>query len=108
MLSERRSDCRFLHALCCRNEWWVPGKLVEVRKRLSDVWRSPGGSRDVLLLDIALDNYFRCCYEGTCMLLKCIWQRSTAAHLCGLRLASYYKGLGVVVLQVEACLSAHL
>jgi alpha-glucan,water dikinase len=38
----------------------VPGKIVEVRKRLADVWRSPGGSRDVLLLDIALDNYFRC------------------------------------------------
>jgi alpha-glucan,water dikinase len=48
-----------------RNEWWVPGKLVEVRKRLSDVWRSPGGSRDVLLLDIALDNYFRTCIERT-------------------------------------------
>jgi hypothetical protein len=44
----------------CRNEWWVPGKIVEVRKRLAGVWRAPGGSRDVLLLDIALDNYFRC------------------------------------------------
>lgn len=38
----------------------MPGKIVEVRKRLAGVWRAPGGSRDVLLLDIALDNYFRC------------------------------------------------
>ncbi|KAF8071284.1 R1 [Scenedesmus sp. PABB004] len=48
-----------------RNEWWVPGKIVEVRKRLADVWRGPGGSRDVLLLDIALDNYFRTLIERT-------------------------------------------
>uniref|UniRef100_A0A383WLS7 Uncharacterized protein n=1 Tax=Tetradesmus obliquus TaxID=3088 RepID=A0A383WLS7_TETOB len=48
-----------------RNEWWVPGKIVEVRKRLAGVWRAPGGSRDVLLLDIALDNYFRTMIERT-------------------------------------------
>ncbi|KAF6251712.1 glutathione synthetase ATP-binding domain-like protein [Scenedesmus sp. NREL 46B-D3] len=48
-----------------RNEWWVPGKIVEVRKRLGGVWRAPGGSRDVLLLDIALDNYFRTMVERT-------------------------------------------
>eukprot|EP00882_Tetradesmus_deserticola_P000936 GHRQ01001016.1.p1 GENE.GHRQ01001016.1~~GHRQ01001016.1.p1 ORF type:complete len:749 (+),score=345.34 GHRQ01001016.1:55-2301(+) len=48
-----------------RNEWWVPGKIVEVRKRLAGVWRAPGGSRDVLLLDIALDNYFRTMVERT-------------------------------------------
>ncbi len=97
-----------------RNEWWVPGKIVEIRRRLEHVWRvrfphraavyalltetpgplcggkmllcgraaaqrpgfedtcwlilssysilalvQNGASRDVLLLDIALDNWFR-------------------------------------------------
>lgn len=44
---------------CRRNEWWVPGKILDIRRRLDGTWRSPGVSRDVLLLDIALDNYFR-------------------------------------------------
>ncbi|KAL3153549.1 Phosphoglucan, water dikinase, chloroplastic [Trebouxia sp. C0009 RCD-2024] len=48
-----------------RNEWWVPGKLVELRQRLEAYWRAEGASRDVLLLDIALDNYFRLCIERT-------------------------------------------
>lgn len=47
-----------------RHEWWVPGKIVEIRHRLADNWRS-SGNRDVLLLDIALDNYFRTCIERT-------------------------------------------
>lgn len=46
------------HALSYRNEWWVPGKILEIRHRLADNWRT-SGNRDVLLLDIALDNYFR-------------------------------------------------
>jgi alpha-glucan,water dikinase len=37
----------------------VPGKILDIRRRLDGTWRSPGVSRDVLLLDIALDNYFR-------------------------------------------------
>lgn len=45
-----------------RNEWWVPGKIVEIRERLQHVWKQPT-SRDVLLLDIALDDYFRLCSE---------------------------------------------
>lgn len=49
--------------LANRNEWWVPGKIVEARRRLVGVWMSPGASRDVLLLDIALDSYFRLCVE---------------------------------------------
>lgn len=48
-----------------RNEWWVPGKIVDIRQRLAPVWRAPGGPRDVLLLDIALDSYFRLCIERT-------------------------------------------
>jgi alpha-glucan,water dikinase len=47
-----------------RAEWWVPGKILEIRHRLADAWRG-SGSRDVLLLDIALDNYFRTCIERT-------------------------------------------
>ncbi len=46
-----------------RNEWWVPGKIADVRARLAGAWREPGGSRDVLLLDLALDSYFRTCIE---------------------------------------------
>ena len=42
-----------------RMEWWVPGKIVDIRGALRDTWRAPGASRDLLLLDIALDNYFR-------------------------------------------------
>ncbi|KAK9807043.1 hypothetical protein WJX72_011773 [[Myrmecia] bisecta] len=51
--------------LAHRNEWWVPGKIVEARGRLEGYWRAEGASRDVLLLDIALDNYFRTCIERT-------------------------------------------
>lgn len=42
----------------------MPGKILEIRQRLAGAWRA-SGSRDVLLLDIALDNYFR--WEG------CVW-----------------------------------
>ena len=37
---------------------WVPGQIVEARKKLEGVWRSSWAGRDTLLLDIALDNYF--------------------------------------------------
>ncbi|PSC73883.1 ABC transporter A family member 2 isoform B [Micractinium conductrix] len=46
-----------------RNEWWVPGKIVEARHRLKSYWQAEGASRDLLLLDIALDSYFRLCVE---------------------------------------------
>jgi hypothetical protein len=36
----------------------VPGKILEIRHALAGNWRT-SGNRDVLLLDIALDNYFR-------------------------------------------------
>lgn len=52
-----------------RHEWWVPGKIVDIRRRLADNWRS-SGNRDVLLLDVALDNYFRwglTLAQSTCM-----------------------------------------
>ncbi|KAG2441975.1 hypothetical protein HYH02_009769 [Chlamydomonas schloesseri] len=48
-----------------RNEWWVPGKIVEARQRLAQYWKAPGSSRDLLLLDIALENWFRTCLERT-------------------------------------------
>ena len=47
-----------------RNEWWVPGKVVEIRQRLSGYWKGTEGcGRDILLLDIALDSYFRILVE---------------------------------------------
>lgn len=50
--------------LANRNEWWVPGKIVDARRRLAGYWQSPvGAPRDVLLLDVALDAYFRLCIE---------------------------------------------
>ncbi|PRW45423.1 Carbohydrate-Binding Module Family 45 [Chlorella sorokiniana] len=49
--------------LANRNEWWVPGKIVEVRHRLKGYWQAEGASRDLLLLDIALDGYFRVLVE---------------------------------------------
>lgn len=50
--------------LANRNEWWVPGKLVEIRQRLSGYWKGTQGcGRDIMLLDIALDSYFRILVE---------------------------------------------
>lgn len=50
--------------LANRDAWWAPGKIVEIRQRLSGYWRgTPGCSRDILLLDIALDSYFRVLVE---------------------------------------------
>lgn len=46
--------------LANRDEWWVPGKLVEARHRLQPYWRhNPHVARDVVLLDISLDAFFR-------------------------------------------------
>lgn len=47
-----------------RNEWWVPGKIVEIRQQLSGYWKGTQGcGRDIMLLDIALDSYFRILVE---------------------------------------------
>ncbi|GLC52406.1 Phosphoglucan, water dikinase, chloroplastic [Pleodorina starrii] len=51
--------------LAHRNDWWVPGKIVEARQRLAAYWKAPGSSRDLLLLDIALEGWFRTCLERT-------------------------------------------
>lgn len=43
-----------------RTEWWVPGKIGEIRQQLSTVWRGcPQGSsqRNLLMLDIALESF---------------------------------------------------
>lgn len=37
------------------DEWWVPGKVVEIRHKLKDAWQS----RDTAILDIALEEFFR-------------------------------------------------
>lgn len=42
-----------------RDEWWVPGKVVELREKLAPYWKCEGASRDVMLLDIALEELLR-------------------------------------------------
>ena len=42
-----------------RHEWWVPGKLVELRGALRPLWTAPGASRDLALLDVALEEFLR-------------------------------------------------
>lgn len=51
-----------------RNEWWVPGKIVEIREALSPVWRNcpePSSMRNLLLLDISLESFLRTRIEAT-------------------------------------------
>ena len=42
-----------------RDAWWVPGKIVEIRKRLLPVWRHDAPNRDVVMLDATLEKFFR-------------------------------------------------
>lgn len=46
-----------------REEWWVGGRIVEARERLSGYVSSGTGGRDVALLDAALDSFLRICVE---------------------------------------------
>lgn len=56
--------CRHMFdMLSNRNEWWVPGKIVELRERLSHYWKAPDSSRDLLLLDCALESWLRTSLE---------------------------------------------
>lgn len=51
-----------------RNEWWVPGKIVEIRDQLSPVWRNceePSSLRSLLLLDISLESFLRTRIEAS-------------------------------------------
>ena len=46
--------------LANRDEPWVPNKIVELRERLSGTWRyGDDCNRDVVLLDIAMEKFFR-------------------------------------------------
>lgn len=52
-----------------RDEWWVPGKIVSIRQRMEPCWRhpesrAPDETRSVLLLDVALESFFRTKLEG--------------------------------------------
>ena len=48
-----------------REEYWVPNKIVELRERLSGTWRyGAETNRDVVLLDIAMEKFFRNKIEG--------------------------------------------
>jgi alpha-glucan,water dikinase len=51
--------------LAHRHEWWVPGKIADARAAMAPLWRRPGASRDVILLDIALEKHFRQLVEAT-------------------------------------------
>ena len=42
-----------------RDEWWVPGKIVELRESLAAYFEAPGAPRDVALLDVALESFWR-------------------------------------------------
>ena len=42
-----------------RDAWWVPGKIVEIRKRLLPVWKHDSPNRDVVMLDATLEKFFR-------------------------------------------------
>ncbi|WIA21598.1 hypothetical protein OEZ85_000786 [Tetradesmus obliquus] len=46
-----------------RNAWWAPGKTLELRRRLKPYCEAPGSSRDLLLLDIALESWLRLLVE---------------------------------------------
>jgi len=41
-----------------RNEWWVPAKCLEVRRKLKNLIEVEGGHRDALMLDCAIENWF--------------------------------------------------
>ena len=42
-----------------RDAWWVPGKIVEIRKKLLGVWQHDSPNRDVVMLDATLEKFFR-------------------------------------------------
>ena len=41
-----------------RHEWWVPGKILETRRRLQGYCEQENGHRDALMMDCALENWF--------------------------------------------------
>jgi len=42
-----------------RHEWWVTGKIIEARHKLSHYIGQPSGHRDGLLVDVFLENWFK-------------------------------------------------
>jgi hypothetical protein len=48
-----------------RHAWWAPGKCLELRRRLAPMVAHPNASRDVQLLDIALESWLRLLVERT-------------------------------------------
>ena len=51
--------------LANRDEYWAPNKIVELRERLSGTWRyGDVTNRDVVLLDIAMEKFYRQKIEG--------------------------------------------
>jgi len=48
-----------------RHAWWAPGKCLELRRRLAPAVASPSATRDLQLLDIALESWLRLLIERT-------------------------------------------
>ncbi|EKX34264.1 hypothetical protein GUITHDRAFT_166257 [Guillardia theta CCMP2712] len=48
-----------------RHEWWVPGKILEARRRLKHLLSNGEGHRDGLMLDVSLDQWFKVQLEKT-------------------------------------------
>lgn len=42
-----------------RHEWWVPGKIMEARRRIQGYLESEHGHRDALMLDVSLEQWFK-------------------------------------------------
>lgn len=90
-----------------RNEWWVPGKIVNIRERLSPVWRGIEDMsmlRSVMLLDVSLEMFFRTRMEAADVgsigrddvlgMLELVLQSHCVSAGCTPEVASAASGLG--------------
>jgi hypothetical protein len=48
----------FVRGCWSRHEWWIPGKILETRRRLQGYCEQADGHRDALMMDCALENWF--------------------------------------------------
>eukprot|EP00287_Rhodomonas_sp_CCMP768_P016546 CAMPEP_0196758624 /NCGR_PEP_ID=MMETSP1091-20130531/104282_1 /TAXON_ID=302021 /ORGANISM="Rhodomonas sp., Strain CCMP768" /LENGTH=1086 /DNA_ID=CAMNT_0042107455 /DNA_START=30 /DNA_END=3290 /DNA_ORIENTATION=- len=42
-----------------RHEWWIPGKIMEARRKLQGYLENDHGHRDALMLDVTLEQWFK-------------------------------------------------
>eukprot|EP00286_Rhodomonas_abbreviata_P000694 CAMPEP_0181291048 /NCGR_PEP_ID=MMETSP1101-20121128/1749_1 /TAXON_ID=46948 /ORGANISM="Rhodomonas abbreviata, Strain Caron Lab Isolate" /LENGTH=1087 /DNA_ID=CAMNT_0023395393 /DNA_START=89 /DNA_END=3353 /DNA_ORIENTATION=+ len=48
-----------------RHEWWIPGKIMEARRKLAGYLQNEAGHRDALMLDVTLEQWFKINIEKT-------------------------------------------